>query len=331
MVFETRERLAKLFHAPSSQQVVFTRGCTEALNLVIKGYVKEGDTVAISPMEHNSVMRPLNRLERERKIKVKVLPADPVGRIDLDAARRVARAQRPALVVVPHASNVTGAVQDLAGLREAFPESAILVDAAQTVGVLPIDIQSQRIDFLACSVHKGLLGPTGVGACFLSADHEVQPLIEGGTGSRSESLQQPDSLPDRYESGTLNLHGIAGTHGALLGVHGRGLLGELKRELCRILIEELDSVPGVRVYSPKDGTALCASFSLSNVRPDQLASRLENQHGILGRPGLHCAPAAHKHLGTMPEGTMRLSPGWGNSVEDVAAALRAVAAIAKST
>lgn len=331
MVFETRRRLAELFGAGDEQHVVFTRGCTEGLNLVLKGWLKPGDRVLVSPMEHNAVMRPLMRLVRQRGVSWESLPADPFGRIDPEAARRAAKGKPAALLAVAHASNVNGAVQDLAALREAFPATPILVDAAQTAGVLPIHVDRQRLDFLACSVHKGLLGPAGVGVCYLDPRHDVAPLVEGGTGSRSESLEHPHFRPDRYEAGTLNLHGIAGTYGALLGVDRRGLLGDPKRRLVQILIEGLDKIPGVRVHSPKDGSALCVALTVSGLQPDQVAVRLERDDQVLCRPGLHCAPAAHRHLGTFPQGAVRLAPGWGNTPEDIEVALRGIHTLAKST
>jgi selenocysteine lyase/cysteine desulfurase len=158
----------------------------------------------------------------------------------------------------------------------------------------------------------------------------VEPLIEGGTGSRSESVEQPDFRPDRYEAGTLNLHGIAGTRGALAGQDSRGLLGSEKQLLSAQLIRGLSELREVTVHSPQDGTALCVSFSVAGCHPEEVALRLEREFGILGRPGLHCAPAAHQHLGTMPQGSMRLSPGWGNTAEDIEAAIRAVAHVAGS-
>jgi cysteine desulfurase / selenocysteine lyase len=327
MVFETRERLAELFGIERSEDLVFVRGCTEGLNLVLKGFLKPGDRVAVSPMEHNSVMRPLMRLIGERGITVHTLPADPLGRIDLEASRNLANESPPELVVIQHASNVNGAVQDLAALRRAFPDSPMLVDAAQTAGVLPLDVAALGIDFLAASVHKGLLGPTGVGVCYISPRHDVLPLVEGGTGSDSESTAHPDFRPDRYEAGTLNLHGIAGTFGALDGLGERGLLGERKRLLTKMLVDGLDNIPGLTVHSPKDGTALCVSFTADHLRPEQVAVRLEREYGVLCRPGLHCAPNAHRHLGTFPDGTVRLSPGWGNTEKDIETALLGVETI----
>lgn len=329
LVFEVRTRLAELFHVRGSENLVFTRGSTEALNLVLKGWLRGGH-VLVSPLEHNAVMRPLARLMHERDLTVETLAADGYGRLDNDALRRAVQANRPALVAVAHASNVNGVVQDLAAVRDAIGDVPLLVDAAQTAGVLPIDVERPRMDFLACSIHKGLLGPTGVGVCYLAPDREVTPLIEGGTGSRSESFEQPDFRPDRYEAGTLNLHGLAGTRGALAGLAERGLLGPSQQRLCKRLIEGLAAVRGVRLYSPADGTALCVAFTVEGWRVDELAVTLETQFGICCRPGLHCAPAAHRHLGTYPGGVVRFSPGWGNTDEEMAAAVNAVQQLAAS-
>jgi len=326
LVFQARERLSELLGVSRSEYLVFVRGCTEGLNLVLMGWLKPGDLVAVTPMEHNSVMRPLMRLERERDILIRTLPADPWGRIDLENARRFAKDTRISLLVVTHASNVNGAVQDLSGLRDVFPETPMLVDAAQTAGVLAIHVEEQKIDFLACSAHKGILGPTGVGACYLDPRHDVAPLMDGGTGSRSESLEHPEFSPDRYEAGTLNLHGIAGMHGALLGLPERGLLGDTKRRLSQELVDGLGAIPGVRVHST--GDALCVSFTVEGMSPDEVAARLEDEHNVLSRPGLQCSPAAHRHLGTFPSGTVRLSPGWKNTSDDIQAALRGIHAIA---
>jgi len=328
LVYDTRRRLARLFGVAHSEDLVFTSGATAGINLVIKGLLARHDAVAISPMEHNAVLRPLSQMIAEREITVHELPADPLGRIDLQAAGCMARERRYALLVVAHGSNVNGIVQDLRGLRRLFADTPMLVDAAQTAGVIPIDVQGDGIDFLCASCHKGLLGPTGIGFCVLSAAHDVSPLIEGGTGSRSESIEHPLVRPDRYEAGTVNLHGIAGTAGALTSFEGRGYLGVHKRTLNSRLIEGLLEVPGVTVQSPRDGTALCVSLCVPGIGPDDLARRLEREHGILGRPGLHCAPAAHRHLGTLPVGTLRLSPGWGNSEDQIDRAVRAIASIA---
>jgi cysteine desulfurase family protein len=324
ILFETRERLARLLGVARSENLIFTRGATEGLNLILKGFLKPGDRVLVSPLEHNAAMRPLARLERERGIVVEVLPADAYGRIDPAAARRHCAGSGAALLAVAHASNANGAVQDLAALREAMPDVPLLIDAAQTAGVLAIDLDGLGIDFLCCSAHKGLLGPMGVGACYISPRYDVLPLCEGGTGSNSESFEHPEFRPDRYEAGTQNAHGIAGLGAVLATFPERGLLGDHKRALSGVLIEGLKRIGGVRVVSPDDGTALLASFEIEGWQPNVLTERLEEEHGILCRPGLHCAPAAHRHLGAFPAGTVRLSPGWGNTERDVETALRAV-------
>ena len=324
LVFDTREALATMLGAERSENLVFTSGATEGINLVLKGFLRPGDLVYVSPMEHNSVLRPLSGLSRTRGIRIETLPADEFGRVDWDAARRLGQRERPRLVVLCHASNVNGAVQDLPAARVALPDSAILVDAAQTAGVLNLDVSTDRIDFLACSAHKGLLGLTGVGACFLSAEYDIAPLLEGGTGSRSADTEHPHVRPDRYEAGTQNLHGIAALSGALEHIASTGLGGGHKRALTSILIEGLREIPGVHLHSPADGSALMAALTIDGLSPDRVASRLEREFGILCRPGLQCAPAAHRHLGTYPEGTTRLSPGFGNTPRQMHHAVAAV-------
>ncbi|MFO7906680.1 MAG: aminotransferase class V-fold PLP-dependent enzyme [Pirellulaceae bacterium] len=327
LVFQTRECLGERLGVARSEDLAFTRGCTEGLNLVIKGMLAPGARVAVSPMEHNSVMRPLVRMARQHDVHVVTLPADPCGRIDMEASR--ARVQNCDLVVVCHASNVNGVIQDIRQLREVFGGTPLLVDAAQTAGVLPIDVTRDGVDFLACSAHKGLLGPTGVGACYLSPRHDLPPLLEGGTGSSSESLEHPTFRPDRYEAGTLNLHGLAGTLAALKAREGAELLGKQKQHLTSMLLEGLRKVPGVHIQSPTDGTAICVSFTIEGLAPNEIAERMETQYGVIGRPGLQCAPAAHQHLRTFPHGTMRLSPGHENSPDDIEIAIHAVSDIAR--
>jgi len=328
MVFETRQNLASLLGAADSRDVVFTSGATEGINLVLKGFLDSGDLVFVSPMEHNSVMRPLRGLARERSIRVETMPADRLGAVDWDAAGRMARRLGPRLAVVAHASNVNGVVQDLSAAREALGEVPILVDAAQTAGVLPIRAEADGLDFVACSAHKGLLGPTGLGACYLGGEHDVGPLLEGGTGSRSADVEQPPFRPDRYEAGTQNLHGIAALSGALGQIASAGLAGGLKRELTAVLIEGLRELPGVRLHCPVDGSAILVAITVDGLPPDRVASVLERDFGVLCRPGLQCAPAAHRHLGTYPVGTVRLSPGPGNTERQMRHVLDAVGRVA---
>jgi cysteine desulfurase family protein len=327
LLFDVRSRLATLFGAADPARVVFTRGATEGINLVLKGFLRQGDRVAVSPLEHNAVMRPLTRLARERGIEVETLPADALGRIDMGAAASLDGRYR--LAAIAHGSNVNGVVQDVRALAEAMPSTPILLDAAQTAGAVPIDVAADGVAFMACSAHKGLLAPTGLGVLCLSAEHEVEPLIEGGTGSQSEATEQPTFPPDRYEAGTLPVHAIAGLRGALGHIEEHGLLGDHKRQLVGRLLDGLRGAPGIRMVAPTDGSALLVSFTLEGLPPDRVAGALERDHAILCRPGLHCSPTAHRHLGTLPQGTVRLAPGYGNPEADIDAAIRAVHAVAR--
>ena len=328
LVYQVREQLARILKIPDPADMVFTHGTTEGLNLVLKGFLREGDHILVSPMEHNSLMRPLKRLCRERNVTFSILLADKYGRVDIEQARKNRPKSPVRLIGISHASNVNGVVQDLSGLRAAFPDTPILVDAAQSAGVLPIDVVKDGIDFVAFSGHKGLLGPTGTGGCYIDPRHDVAPLVEGGTGSKSESIEQPDFRPDRYEAGTINLHGLAGLQGALEHIEENGLGGDHKRRLATMLIEGIRDIPRVKLYSPTDGSALMAAFTIEGMHTDQVAQALENEFSILCRAGMHCSPSAHQHLGTMPEGAVRLAPGYGNKDKEIEIALRAVTKIA---
>ncbi|MDP6542537.1 MAG: aminotransferase class V-fold PLP-dependent enzyme [Phycisphaerae bacterium] len=330
LVFETREKLAAMFGIPASQDIVFTRGATEGINLVLKGFLNEGDVVAVSPMEHNSVIRPLRALAQSRSVRFEILPADCFGRIDPAAAAVIADDLSPRLVVINHASNVNGIVQDIAAVGALFPEAAMLVDAAQTAGAIPIDVQRDGIDFLAFSAHKSMGGPTGIGACYMNPECDVRPLLEGGTGSRSDDTVHPDFRPDRYEAGTLNLHGIAALSGALEHIESADLIAGLKKELTGVLIGGLSDVDGVHLFSPAEAGALMVAFAIEGISPEVVARRLEEDCGILCRAGLHCAPQAHRHLETYPAGAVRLSPGYGNTVEQMHQTVQAVRTIAAS-
>ena len=326
-VFEIRERLARLFGIADSRNLVFTRGTTEGINLVLKGFLHPGDTVALSPMEHNAAVRPLAGLESRIGVRSVTLPGDRYGRIDVATAAGMFP-EPPRLVCVSAASNVNGTVQDIAALRRTFPLSAILVDAAQTAGVTEINIDRDGIDFLCASAHKGMLGPTGIGFCYLSPKHDIPPLIEGGTGSSSADSKQPTTRPDRYESGTQNLHGMHALSGALEHLDKNGLCGEHKKALTRQILKGISDVRTIHSHSPDDGTALHISMTVDGIPPDMAARILEEEHGILCRPGIHCSPMSHRHLGTFPQGTLRLSPGWATTEEDIHRTVEALIDIA---
>ncbi len=330
VVFRARETLAGLFHAPDPMRVIFTHNVTHSLNLVLRGFLRPGDRVVTSSMEHNSVMRPLRVLEREG-VCVEVVRCGADGSLDMQALRRaITRGTR--LVVMTHASNVVGTILPLAEAARLAHEAGalLLVDAAQTAGVLPIDVSDMGIDFLAFTGHKGLHGPTGTGGLVLGQSvkiEELQPLVRGGTGSKSEFEEQPDMLPDKYESGTPNGVGIAGLGAGARWVLLRGVesIREHERQLTAQLMSGLRNIAGLTVYSPMDAAAMTAVVScrVQGRRVSDVGLALDDDYGILCRVGLHCAPAAHRTLGTFPEGTIRLAPGPATTSADIEAVIGA--------
>ncbi|MFH2104142.1 MAG: aminotransferase class V-fold PLP-dependent enzyme [Chloroflexota bacterium] len=337
IVFRTRSLAAQLFNAPDPARVVFGHNVTAALNLALHGLLRPGDHVITSGMEHNSVMRPLRMLEGGG-VEVTVVPCRPDGSLE---PTDVESALRPAtrLIALNHASNVCGTLLPAGRVGALAREHGVLllVDAAQTAGAHPIDVQAEAIDLLAFAGHKSLYGPMGTGGLVLGGrvDLDGLPALEqGGTGSRSEREQQPDFPPDKYEPGTPNAVGLAGLGAALDWVLGRGVepIRAHEASLCRQLIAGLRSVPGATVYGPLDPQLQTAtvSFNLAGLQPSQVGQRLDEDYGVLCRVGLHCAPAAHRTLGTFPTGTVRFGLGAFNTSAQVEAALRAVRAIASS-
>lgn len=330
-VLEARESLAAFFNCPSSDQVIFTANATEALNLVIMGLLKPGDHVVASSMEHNSVMRPLEYLRESGGVDYTLVPADDRGRIrpmDISAALR----RETKLICVVHASNVTGGAVDIGEIGRLKGNALLLVDAAQSAGVLPIDMVKDRVDFLAFTGHKSLYGPTGVGGLCLLRDEPLNPLKRGGTGSRSESLFHPEFLPDRYESGTPNSAGIVGLKAGVQFIREEGLdkISSFEAYLTDRLIAGLREMRRVRLYGPdKTETRTSAiSFNVEGKTPSETCLLLDKRYGIMARCGLQCAPLAHKTIGTFPQGTVRLSPGYFNTMEEIDQIIAAVDRIA---
>ncbi len=332
IVFRARAALAGHFGVEDPRRVVFTSGCTAAINTVLFGILRPGDRVVTTAMEHNAVARPLRALEAGRGVTVEVIGTDAEGRVDSEAFGRAATGA--ALAVVNHVSNVSGTIQDLAGLRDATLGVPLLVDAAQGAGHLPFDVDGLGIDYLAVSGHKGLRGPQGIGVLVLSPTAPLpEPLIHGGTGSRSEQDVQPGFLPDIYEAGTQNLPGIAGLAAALAVFEETGYAARRIREeeISLRFLEGLRALPRVRVLGPAEPRDRVAVFGLDldGLDPGTAALRLEREHGILGRAGLQCAPWAHRALGTFPGGTLRLSFGPENGTDAVDAALTALGDICR--
>jgi cysteine desulfurase family protein len=327
VILGARGALASLLGVHDSRDLIFTPGCTYGMNLVLKGLLRPGDRVVVSSMEHNAVVRPLMVLQRDGVV-VDVVRADAEGRIDPDEAERVVAEKKTAAVVCQHASNVTGTIQPLGDLADiAHAHGAVLlVDGAQGAGHLALDLGALGADAYACSGHKGLLGPQGVGLLYLAPSLEPEELVQGGSGGRSEAEAQPSARPDRYEPGTLNTPGIAGlgAAAAFLAEHGDAIRAE-ERRLTRTLHEGLLQL-GMRVLGPPPGEERVPVLSVVSPRlsGDEFAYALERRFHIAVRAGLHCCPWAHDTAGTLESGAVRFGLGWGLGPEHVERALEAV-------
>lgn len=336
IVYNAREAVAELFNAPDPLRVVFGHNVTEALNLALHGLLCPGDHVITSSMEHNSVMRPLRALEQQG-VEVMVVRCSPQGFLDPADVEAVVQSNT-VMIALNHASNVVGTLLPVAevGRIARRHNLLLLVDAAQTGGAYPIDVQADSIDLLAFTGHKSLYGPTGTGGLIIGERVDVErmePLKRGGTGSRSEYEEQPDFLPDLCESGTPNAVGLAGLEAGIRWVLERGVEAIRAHEvgLAQRLIEGLPAIPGVTVHGGHDAHRQTAtvSFNITGMEPSEVGLRLDEEHGILCRVGLHCAPAAHKTLGTFPVGTVRFGLGAFNTQGEVDTAVAAVGQLAR--
>ena len=328
MVFEARESLASLFGIGDSSRVVFTHSATEALNLAVIGLLVPGDHVVSSRMEHNSLVRPLTLAEK-RGVKVTWVPGNGSGLLDWKQVHRAIR-HDTRLVAVSHCSNVTGAIQPIEEIGAITRKSGVLllVDAAQSAGTVPIDVKEMNIDLLAAPGHKGLYGPQGTGFLYIAEGIELSPLIVGGTGGFSSLEEQPGELPERFESGTLNTPGIAGLKAGVEFVASTGVaaIREKEASLVAQLLQGLTKFSGLVHYSPQNEALRggVVSFSVAGHDPAEIGYRLDSEFHIAVRVGLHCAPEAHRTIGTYPQGTIRVSPGYFNSHEDMDILLRAL-------
>ena len=334
-VLETRERLAAMFGVPKPQNVIFCAGVTMALNLVMLGLLKSGDHVLVSGMEHNAVMRPLALLAR-RGVLFDCVPCGLRGEMQPDQLEGMIRPNTRA-VIMTHASNVCGTLLPVEAVAQICRRHNIrlIVDAAQSAGVVPISLSGMGIDALAIPGHKGLLGPPGIGCLLLSEAFaaELDPVMAGGTGSRSDSQRTPDFLPEKFEPGTPNLPGIYGLCAALKFLAQRGTDGIRRHEalLTRRFLRGLDTIPAVRPVGMPDSEGRVAVISVEFLRQDNAtaAFALESEYGVLTRCGLQCAPSAHRTLKTFPQGTVRFSFGHATTEQEVEAALYAIAAVAR--
>ena len=336
LVYDARDDLAQFFGVSDPSRVVFTANATHALNQAIRGLVTPGDRVVVTGMEHNAVMRPLRDLEAQG-VEVTVVPAEADGWVSAEALRAALR--HPArLVVATHASNVTGTLLPIAEFARAAHESGawLVIDAAQTAGVVPIDLRALGVDLLAFTGHKELYGPPGIGGLVI-ADHfdptVIRPLVCGGTGSRSESELQPRDLPDRFESGTPNLPGIAGLGASIRWLREFGFewIRVHREQIHAALLDGLADIPRLRVYGTRDVLRSVAIVSLSvGEHPvSRVGHILDQEFDIMTRVGLHCAPAAHQSIGSFPSGTVRLAPGLFTTETEVAQTLGALREVAR--
>jgi cysteine desulfurase family protein len=319
-VMETRQIISDLFNIQVPLNVVFTSNATEGLNIAIKGIIKNGDHVITTVLEHNSVLRPLNKLSKTG-VKATFLNIDENGLINIMDLKKSIKKNTKA-IIINHASNVIGTLQDINAIGKIARKEGIIfiVDASQSAGVIPIDVKSDNIDLLAFPGHKGLLGPQGTGGLFISPDIKLNTIKEGGTGSNSSSMEQPDFLPDRFESGTLNTPGIAGLFQGVKFIQDIGIenIRKKEEELTKFLLSELEKFSFIKIYGSKKAENRCAviSFNIEGKDSSLVGYKL-NKKGIAVRTGYHCAPLIHKAIGTVNTGTVRVSLGYFNNSQEI--------------
>jgi len=333
ILYEAREALAALFNINNPNQIIFTYNGTDALNMALLGRLRPGDSVVTTAMEHNAVARPLRYLETIG-INVHIVPCNHTGKLDLVAMKSVLKSGRKT-IVMSHASNVTGTIMPIyeVGKLAAKYQACFIVDAAQTAGVEDIDVESCAIDMLAFSGHKGLLGPQGTGGLYVRNGSDLTPLRYGGTGSFSEFDIQPEFLPDKLESGTTNTPGISGLLQGINFIRDIGIRNIRAKEcqLAQQLISGLKNIKNVVVYGPElahERTAV-VSFTVGEMDSSLVAHRLDMEFDIACRAGLHCAPWAHRCIGTLQKGVIRFSPGYFNTTDEIMQAIKAIEHIAQ--
>lgn len=332
VILEAREALAALFNIEDSSRIAFTHNVTDALNIGLKGILRTGDHVITTSMEHNAVARPVYYLTQQG-VEWTAVPCDSQGILDPESIRKSIK-PNTRLICMLHASNLTGTIMPVEEVGRVARQAGVLfmVDSAQTAGVLPLDVEKLCIDLLAFTGHKGLYGPQGTGGLYVRPGLTVNPLKQGGTGSLSEYLEHPLLMPDLLESGTPNTPGIAGL---LAGVNyidqvGLTVINQHEKEMTKRLVDGLTEIPGAKVYGTPDAdqrTAVVA-FNIDNIDCGEVSVSLDHEYGIITRAGLHCAPLAHKTIGTFESGACRLSPGYFTTAEEIDTVIKAVHHIA---
>lgn len=334
VIFDTRELIADFFRISDPAQVVYTSNCTEALNLAIKGILQPGDHVVTSSMEHNSVLRPLHALHKNG-VSNTVLQCDGKGMLDPQSVKDAIQ-PNTRMVILTHASNVSGTLMPVEEIGMICRERDVvfLLDAAQTAGVYDIDVEQMHIDMLAVPGHKGLMGLQGTGFLYIGKGLHPEPLREGGTGSQSEEAEQPQIMPDRYESGTLNTPGIAGLGAGLKFIAETGMnkIREHEMHLTQMMLEGLLRIPGVNLYGPVDSQKQAAviAMNIAGMDSTEAAYLLDSKYGICVRSGMHCAPLAHRTLMSFETGVVRFSFGFFNTKDEITEALDAIREITRT-
>ncbi len=333
VVYHTRELLAELFTIHDPARIVFTLNCTEALNLALKGFLKPGDHVLTSSMEHNSMIRPLKALSASG-VEYTAVPCNQRGELDLTALEQALQTNTR-MIALTHASNVSGTLMPIAeaGLLARRHDLVLLVDAAQTAGIFPIDVAALHIDLLAFPGHKGLYGPSGTGGLYVREGISLVPLRYGGTGSQSESEEQPNIMPEMFESGTVNTIGIAGLGAGVEFLLEEGLdrIREHEAALLEQLRSGLATIPGLVLYGPgRQPQAPVLSVNIRGNDSGEVAFLLDRIHQIAVRAGLHCAALAHRTLGTTKQGVVRFGISYFNTAEEIERAIKAMEELARN-
>lgn len=332
-VFETRELVSDFFNLQNSEQVIFSANATHALNIAIKGLLKMGDHVVITHMEHNSVLRPLKFLQNSGIIELSIIDCDFRGNVNIE---QLTASFKPntRLVIAIHGSNASGTITPIGAIGKICKSKGVLflVDAAQTAGFTPIDMQHQNIDILAFTGHKKLYGPPGIGGLCINTKAKIETLIHGGTGSKSEMDSHPEFYPDCLEAGTVNTVGVVGLKAGIQYVLSKGI-ESIQTELTHLtnsFINGIKHIDGLTIYGPNRGELRLplVSINIENITSSQIATLLDKNYGIMVRAGLHCSPLAHKAIGSFPQGTVRFSFGCFNTNEQVKYAVKAINEIA---
>jgi cysteine desulfurase / selenocysteine lyase len=332
IIYNTREIIGELFHFPNTENIILTKNATEALNIAIYGILHPGDEVIATSMEHNSVLRPLNHLQSDGKIKLNLIKADANGVVSPQQVQE-SITEKTKLAVITSASNVTGTKMDIEGIYKITHAAVVklLVDGAQGAGAVKIDLEKTPFDFLAITGHKHLFGPQGTGALIIKNADEVSSFMRGGTGSLSEKTVHPDFPPDKFEAGTLNTPGCAGLTAGIRFILDEGIenIIEQEHQLVQYLIKNLLAIEEVEIYALNADRVATVSFNIKGATASDVVHYLDVNWNICSRPGLHCAPEAHKTLNTFPQGTVRFSLSCFNNMQEIDIAIDALKSFVK--